>query len=127
MVPAVANTGEDSEREGQGGGSGTIVEDSALVSSPSTSPDRDSTSYSNSQENIVISPTQQEFIMPAGVPQLVVWPLSGISGDQEVFQKKLQDFWHPPGGTRQNQHMSLYSNGGIAGVRNGTKIPLGVL
>ena len=79
------------------------------------------------QENIVISPTQQEFIMPAGVPQLVVWPLSGISGDQEVFQKKLQDFWHPPGGTRQNQHMSLYSNGGIAGVRNRTKIPLGVL
>ena len=36
------------------------------------------------QENMVILPTQQ-FIMPAGVPQLVAWPLTGISGDQEVF------------------------------------------
>ena len=60
MVPAVANTGEDSEREGQGGGSGTIVEDSALVSSPSTSPDRDSTSYSNSGE-------YSDITNPAGV------------------------------------------------------------
>ena len=91
MVPAFTNTSKD--LEGQGGGSGTIVRTQPwyplllqlLI------------------EILVISPTQQEFIMPAGVPQLVVWPLSGISGDQEVFQKKLQDFWHPPGGARQNQ------------------------
>ena len=30
------------------------------------------------QQDVVISPTQEEFIMPAGVLQLVVWPLSGI-------------------------------------------------
>ena len=54
------------------------------------------------QENTVISPTQQEFIMPAGVPQPVVWPLSGISGDQEAFQKGLQDYWLPPGEARQH-------------------------
>ena len=39
------------------------------------------------QENVVISPTQEGFIMPSGVPQLAVWPLSGIKVDQEGFQK----------------------------------------
>jgi len=79
------------------------------------------------QQDIVISPTQEEFIMPTGVPQLVVWPLSGIKADQEVFQKELHDYWSPHGGTRPSQHMSPSSNVGIAGVRNGIEIPLGVL
>jgi len=62
--------------------------------------------------------------MPARVPQLVIWPLSGVREDQGVFQKRLQGFWHPPGEARQHQHTS---NGGIAGVKNGIEIPLGVL
>ena len=79
------------------------------------------------QENVVISPTQEEFIMPTGVPQLAVWPLSGNSANQEGFQKELQDYWSPHGETRPGQHMILSSNGGVAGVRDGVEIPLGVL
>ena len=65
--------------------------------------------------------------MPAGVPQLVIWPLSGVREDHEVFQKRLQGFWHPPGEARQHQHTILYSNGGIDGVKNRIEISLGVL
>ena len=79
------------------------------------------------KENLVISPTQEEFIMPSGVPQLVVWQLSGNGADQEAFQKQLQDYWSHHGGTTPNKHMSLSLNGGIAGVRNRIKIPLGIL
>ena len=61
------------------------------------------------QENIVIYPPQQEFIMLAGVPWLVVWPLSGVRKDQEVFQKRLQGFWYPPREVRQHQHTSLWN------------------
>jgi len=43
------------------------------------------------QEDVVISPTQEEFIIPAGVPQLVIWPLSGIKANQEGFQKEFHD------------------------------------
>ena len=35
--------------------------------------------------------------MPVGVPQLVVWPLSGNSVDQEDFQKELHNYWHLQG------------------------------
>ena len=55
------------------------------------------------QENAVISPTQEAFIMPSGVPQMVVWPLSGSKADQEDFQKELLDYWNPHGGTRPSQ------------------------
>ena len=79
------------------------------------------------QENVVISPTQEGFIMPSGVPQLAVWPLSGIKADQEGFQKELRDYWNPHGGIRPSQHTSLSSNAGIVGVWNGIEIPLGVL
>ena len=79
------------------------------------------------QENVVISPTQEGFIMPSGVPQLAVWPLSSIKADQEGFQKELRDYWNPHGGIRPSQHTSLSSNAGIADVWNGIEIPLGVL
>ena len=79
------------------------------------------------QQDVVISPTQEEFIMPAGVPQLVVWPLSGIKADQEGFQRELHDYWNPPGEIRPSQHMSHSLNVGLVGVRNGLEIPLGVL
>ena len=40
-------------------------------------------------KEMVISPTQKDFIMPMGVPQLAAWPLSGKSADQEAFQREL--------------------------------------
>ena len=58
--------------------------------------------------------------MPAEVPQLVVWPLSGIKVDQEGFQRELHKYWNPPG-----EIMSHSSNVGLVGVRNSLEIPLG--
>jgi len=79
------------------------------------------------QEDVVVSSTREEFIMLAGAPELVIWPLSGIKANQEGFQKELHDYWNPHGEIRPSQHMSPSSNIGIAGVRNGIEIPLGVL
>ena len=73
------------------------------------------------QDNIVISPTQEEFIMPSGVPQLVVWPLSGIAAEQEVFQKEPQGYWDLHGETKLNLHM------GIADLGSEIEIPLRAL
>ena len=79
------------------------------------------------QQDAVISPTQEEFIMPEGVPRLAAWPLSGIKADQEGFLKELHIYWSPHGGARPSQHMSLSSNVGIIGDKSGVEIPLGVL
>jgi len=79
------------------------------------------------QENMVISPTYQEFIMPSGVPQLVVWSLSGVPADHKALQHMLHDYWRHHGEAKQHQSMNLSSNGWIAGVRNRVQIPLGVL
>ena len=75
------------------------------------------------------SPTQEEFIMPAGVSQLVVWPLSGrhqsrSEGLPEGASRLLESSWRE---IRPNQHMSHSSNVGSVGVRSGLEIPLGVL
>ena len=78
-------------------------------------------------KEMVISPTQKDFIMPTGVPQLAAWPLSGKSADQEAFQRELLIYSQHPGGARPPQVMKASSNAGIAGVRNGIEIPLGVL
>ena len=78
-------------------------------------------------EEMVISPTQKNFIMPTGVPQLAAWPLSGRSVDQEAFWKKLLNYSQHPGELRHLQVMRVSSNIGIAGVRDGIEIPLGVL
>ena len=38
--------------------------------------------------------------MPEGVPQLAIWPLSGIKADQEGFLKELHVYWSLHGGAR---------------------------
>ena len=80
MVSHISNTGKDSTGESLGDLGGANVEDTTMVSPPPSAtvwlPSLDPT-----QENVVISPTKEEFIMPAGVPQLVVWPLFGNSVD----------------------------------------------
>jgi len=75
MVPAVTNTGKDPKGKGQSSGDGTFMENSAMVPSSTTAVNRHFPSDSSSTEH---SSTQQEFIMLAGVLQLVVWPLSGV-------------------------------------------------
>ena len=70
-------------------------------------------------KGMVISPTQKDFIMPMGVPQLAAWPLSGKSADQEAFQRELLIYSQHPEGARPPQVMKASSNAGIAGVRNG--------
>ena len=69
-------------------------------------------------KGMVVSPTQKDFIMPTGVPQLAAWPLSGNNVDQKDFQKQLQGYSQLPGGTKQSPIMTLSSNVGIAGVTN---------
>ena len=65
--------------------------------------------------------------MPTGVSQLATWPLSGSSVDQEAFRKKLLNYSQHPGELRHLQVMRVSSNIGIADVRDGIEIPLGVL
>lgn len=78
-------------------------------------------------ENLVFSPTGREFIIPAGVPQLAAWPLSGRGVDQKAFQRKLLDCSSHHGGVKRCQTMNHFSTNGVAGVRNGIEIPFEVL
>ena len=78
------------------------------------------------RDDLVISPSQREFIMPTGVPQLAAWPLSGNSAGQEVFQQMLLGCSQHPGGTRPPHLMNPSSKCGTAGVWKGAEIPLEV-
>ena len=82
----------DSDSTSSGGSKncpgGPCVENPTLVSSaarhvPCLLPQR---------EDLVISPSERECIMPAGVPQLAAWPLSGKSADRVAFQQKLHSW-----------------------------------
>ena len=79
------------------------------------------------RDDLVISPSQREFIMPTGVPQLATWPLSGNSASQEAFQQMLLGCSQHPGETRSPHLMNPSSKSGTAGVWKGAEIPLGVL
>ena len=43
-----------------------------------------------SQEDLIMFPIDQEFIMNQGVPELVAWPISGNPSNHEEFLHKLQ-------------------------------------
>jgi len=68
------------------------MEDSAIVPPPNSTTMWNPTNDSNATGYSDLSPTQEEFIMPAGVLQLVSWALSGIKANQEGFQKELHDY-----------------------------------
>ena len=68
------------------------------------------------RDDLVISPSQREFIMPTGVPQLAAWPLSGNSASQEAFQQMLLGCSQHPGETRPPHLMNPSSKSGTAGV-----------
>ena len=71
----------------------------------------------------MISPTEKEFIMSAGVPQLAAWPLSGRNADQEAFQRKLLGYSGHHGEKKQHLIMNQSSENGVAGARRGIEIP----
>ena len=52
-------------------------------------------------------PIQREFIMPAWVPHIAAWPLSGCNVIQEAFQQRLLDYSQPPGETKPLYPMKL--------------------
>lgn len=75
------------------------------------------------EEGLVISPTQEKFIMPAGVPQLAAWPLLGRNADQKAFQKRLLDCSGHHGGEKHRLIMNHSSRGGVAGATREIEIP----
>ena len=79
------------------------------------------------REDLVISPSEREFIMPAGVPQLAAWPLSGKSADREAFQQKLHGWSQLYCVPNQHHLMNPPLGNGTAGVWNGLEIPLRAL
>jgi len=74
----------------------------------------------NDSNDIVTSPTQQKFIIPVGVLEVVVWTYYQES--KPIRKAFWNDYWNLHGGTRPSQHMSPSSNVGIAGVRNRVEI-----
>ena len=61
---------------------------------------------------------QMEFL-----PQLAVWPVSGISLDVETFQSQLKSLSSHPGGVKHPELMTPISKSGWAGVLNEVVIP----
>ena len=64
------------------------------------------------------SMAQMEFL-----PQLAVWPVSGVSLDVETFQSQLKSLSSHPGGVKHPELMTPISKSGWAGVLNGVVIP----
>ena len=79
------------------------------------------------RDDLMISPSQREFIMPSGVPQLATWPLLGNSANQEAFQQKLLGCSRHLGEARPPHLMNPSSKSGTTGVWKGVEIPLEVL
>ena len=61
---------------------------------------------------------QMEFL-----PQLAMWPVSGISLNVETFQSQLKSLSSHPGGVKHPELMTPISKSGWAGVLNGVVIP----
>ena len=68
--------------------------------------------------DLITLPTDQDFIMDQGVPELVAWPISGNPSNREEFLLKLQTSFYPHGTTTP-----CLPNGQI-GVSKGIGIPL---
>ena len=77
-----------------------------------------------SVEDLVMLPSDQEFIMSQGVPDLVAWPISGNPSNHGEFLHKLQTSSCPPGGQKRNPTTIHCLPNGQIGVINGIGIPL---
>ena len=76
------------------------------------------------QSDLVSMPLGQEFLMQQGVPQMVVWPISGNPTHHEEFLRKVQTSCLHHGETKQTPIMVPHSLDGLAGVSRGVEIPL---
>ena len=74
--------------------------------------------------DIILNPTNQEFIMKQGVPTLVAWPISGIPLLHEKFLHKLQSYSSHHGEARPTAVTTHYLQNRLAGVNKGIEIPL---
>jgi len=72
-------------------------------------------------DNLVISLTQREIVMPKRIPQWAVWPLSGSSVSQEAFQ---QNFLPSYSILEEQDCIDTRVSLGIAGVVKGVEILL---
>ena len=75
-------------------------------------------------DNLVRLPMAQEFVMKQGVPDLVVWPISGNPLHHKAFLQKLQSSFCHHGGQRPNQITTHCLQDGPIGVSKGIEIPL---
>ena len=73
------------------------------------------------QEDTILGTAESE--IPAVIPQLAVWPISGKGLRQKAFQRELLNSSWPHGGQNHPNHMIPCSKSGLAGVRNGIQIP----
>lgn len=75
-------------------------------------------------QNIILTPTNQEFTMKKGVPMLVTWPVSGIPLHHKEFLHKLQSCSMHHGEAKPTVVTTGCSQNGLAGVHKGVEIPL---
>ena len=74
--------------------------------------------------DLVILPTDQEFIMKQRVPELVAWPISGNPLHHKESLQRLQTSFYPPGELRPSRTITHCLPNGQIGISNGTGIPL---
>ena len=71
--------------------------------------------------DLVVTLTDKDFLMKEGVPQLIVWPISGDHTHHKDFLHRLQTSCLPHGGTGPTITPPLLN--GLAGVNNRVEIP----
>jgi len=72
--------------------------------------------------DLVVMPTQQEFLMKQGMPQLIPWPISGNPIHHEDFLRKLQASFSPPGETKTTLSMDPPLLNGLADLTSRVEI-----
>jgi len=75
-------------------------------------------------KDLVLLPSNQEFLMKQGVPDLVAWPISGNPSHHKEFLQKLLSSSCPPGGQKLSRITTPCLPSGHVGVSNGVGIPL---
>ena len=75
-------------------------------------------------QDIILNPTNQEFIMKQGVPTLVAWPVSGSPLHHEEFLRRLQSYSSHHGEAKRTVVTTHYFQNGLVGVSEGIEIPL---
>ena len=74
--------------------------------------------------DLILNPTNQEFIMKQGVPNLIAWPISGNPSLHEEYLHKLQTCYSPHGETKPTVVTTHTFQSGLIGVSKGIEIPL---